>query len=72
MGCRIKRQQDGSLKLSQNRLLRELDENYLLHAADSEGDRETNVKQATAYRYNIGKMVFVGRIAAPLMPLHAS
>lgn len=48
MGCKMTGQQDGSIKLWQEHMLRELHENYLRNNSSSKGDRGTNYKQATA------------------------
>lgn len=48
IGCKIPRQQVGSIKIPQDRMLRKLDENYLLETAGPKGDREVYLKKATA------------------------
>lgn len=50
----------------------DIDPQHLLRTVGRIGDAVATLDQATAYRHVIGNMLFIGRISAPLMLLHAS
>lgn len=72
MGCDITQHSDYSITLSQSKKMADLDPQILLEALGKGGDSIATLSQATAYRHVIGKMLFIGRMSAPVMLLHAS
>lgn len=72
MGCNIVQHDDYSIVLSQQKMLDQLDEQLLLDAVDNKSDDPASARQVTIYRHVIGRMLYLGRMSAPLMLLYAS
>lgn len=72
MGCEITQDRDYSVTLSQEQMLAQLDPQLLIDAVQPKGDEQATDEQATIYRHTIGKMLYIGRMSAPLILLHAS
>ena len=72
MGCTITQDPDSSVHLTQDDSLQQLRPEMLLDCIGAKGDRPASARQATIYRHVIGKMLYIGRLSAPLVLLHAS
>lgn len=72
MGCDITQQSYYSITLSQLKKLEDLEPQILFDALGNRDDSIASLNQATAYRHVIGKILFIGRMSAPVMLLHAS
>lgn len=72
MGCTITQKEDFSIVVSHEKALQELNPQLLLDAAGKTGDEVATLAQANVYRHVIGKMLYIGRMSAPIILLHAS
>lgn len=72
MGCDIPQHEDYSITLSQAKILSDVVAQVLLDVVGNGGDDEGVLDQETVCRHAIGKMLFIGRMSAPLMLFHSS
>lgn len=72
MGCEIIQHAEFSFTLSKDQMLQASDPQILLDAVGPKCDSEAKNKKATVFRHVIGKMLYIGRMSAPLVLLHAS
>lgn len=72
MGCSIEQDDDYTKTLDQSQMLGELYPSILLDAINNPGDAPATARQAKLYRRIIEKMLYIGRMRAPLMLFHAS
>lgn len=75
MGCELEQSKSGAITLKQRARLAAIDENLLtVNEPDSKGcaDIDATPKQLFGYRSALGKMLYVGRMAQPIMLFHAS
>lgn len=74
MGCELNQNVDGTIILTQQSRLTDIDENTLTPPAraSKDPDRIANKFELHAYRSMLGKMLYVGRMSNPIMLYHAS
>lgn len=72
MGCTITQSEDLSITLSQDQELAAIDPSDLLDGVERKYEGPATAREATAYRRTIGRMLYIGRLAAPLVLYHAS
>lgn len=72
MRCNIGQADDFSIRLFQKQVISQINALFLADAASPKGDQEATAKQATVYRHIIRKILYIGRVSAPLGLFHAS
>lgn len=72
MGCTITQQDDFSIVFSHAKALSELNPQLLICAAGTTGEDAATITQANVYRHVIAKMLHIGRMSAPVIPLQVS
>ena len=72
-GSEITQLDDGSITLTQNAKLSDLDENELfIEHAEHSGDSPATPEQITAYQSALGKLLFIGQLSQPVALYYAS
>eukprot|EP00171_Calliarthron_tuberculosum_P001417 IDg1417t1 len=73
MGCEIQQSTNGDITLTQNLKVDELNTDKLRTVTEGRNSTElANPKELTAYKAVLGQMLFIGRMAQPVMLYHAS
>eukprot|EP00171_Calliarthron_tuberculosum_P018277 IDg18277t1 len=73
MGCEIKQDSSGAIKLTQRTKLDELDHEQLLNCSPKPyADQLASPKMLTLYKSVLGKMLYIGRVSQPVIMYYAS